>query len=84
MKHVLIALAVISLSAGSAFAETAAQPSAKAMKLSQIISKVEGRDKYAYISELTWSQNGYYDIIYFTSDKAKVEIKVDPVSGEPQ
>ena len=53
MKHVLIALAVISLSAGSAFAETQVQPPDKAMKLSQIISKVEGRDKYAYISELT-------------------------------
>ena len=84
MKRVLIALAVLSISAGSAVAQTQAQPPAKSLKLSQIIAKVEGRDKFEYVYEVTWSQSGYYDITYFTSDKAKVEIKLDPVSGEPK
>jgi len=26
----------------------------------------------------------WYDVTYFTTDKAQVEIKYNPVSGEPQ
>ena len=59
-------------------------PPEKAIKLSEIIAKVEQRDQFRYISEVDWDEEGYYDVIYFTSDKAKVEIKIDPVTGQPR
>jgi len=82
MKRLLIAVAAIALATASAFAQSQPQPPPNGMKLSQVIAKVETRDKFAYVSEISWSTSGYYDIVYQTSDKAKVEIKIDPVSGE--
>lgn len=59
-------------------------PPDNAMKLSQIIAKVEQRQDFRYVYEVTWSEEGYYDVTYFTTDKAKVEIKYNSVTGEPQ
>jgi hypothetical protein len=82
MKRILIALAIASIFAGGAMAQTPPQPPAKGIKLSEIISKIEGRDKFQYVYTVEWSTSGYYIVTYFTSDKAKVEIKLDPVTGE--
>jgi hypothetical protein len=54
------------------------------MKLSEIIASVERRDKFQYIKEVEWEQEGYYEVTYYTTDKAKVEIKLDPVTGQPK
>jgi hypothetical protein len=59
-------------------------PATESMKLSQIIAKVEQRDQFQYVSEVSWDEEGFYDVIYFTSDKAKVEIKIDPATGQPR
>jgi Peptidase propeptide and YPEB domain len=59
-------------------------PPPNAIKLSAIVAKVEQRADFRYVERLEWDTGGYYDIIYFTTDKAKVEIKINPVSGEPQ
>lgn len=59
-------------------------PPEQSMKLSEIVAKVEQRDQFRYIDEIDWDEEGYYDITYYTADKAKVEIKIDPVSGEPR
>lgn len=82
MKRLLIAAAALAIGFGPALADSPSQPPPNGMKLSQIIAKIESRDKFAYVSEIGWSTSGYYDIVYQTSDKAKVEIKIDPVSGE--
>jgi len=82
-----IAAAVMLMGAGTgvgwAQAKSSTLPPANSMKLSDLLAKVEKRDKFQYVSEVEWSQNGYYDVTYFTSDKAKVELNVDPVSGNP-
>lgn len=57
-------------------------PPESAMKLSEILAKVEARDQFRYVSEIDWDEEAYYDIVYFTSDKAKVEIKIDPATGQ--
>jgi hypothetical protein len=57
-------------------------PPEKSLRLSEIIAKVEQRDQFHYIDEIDWDEEGVYDVIYYTSDKAKVEIKIDPVTGE--
>ena len=74
------------LACGQAHAQTSAPPvpPQNGMKLSQLIAKVEQRDKFQYVKEIEWEQEGYYDVTYYTTDKAKVEIKLDPVSGQPK
>lgn len=59
-------------------------PPDNAMKLSQIVDKVEKRQDFRYVGEIEWNEEGYYDVTYYTTDKAKVEIKYNAVSGEPQ
>lgn len=80
-----LVLAVL-LGAMPAHAQTKdpAVPPQNSLKLSEIIAKIEQRDQFHYISEIDWESEGYYDVVYYTSDKAKVEIKIDPVSGEPR
>lgn len=58
-------------------------PPQNAMKLSEIIAKVEQRDGFRYIDEIEWDR-GLYEVTYYTTDKAKVEIRFDPVTGEPK
>lgn len=57
-------------------------PPENAMKLSEIVARIETRDQFRYVIEITWDRDGYYNIIYFTSDKAKVEIHIDPATGQ--
>ncbi|MDI6028155.1 PepSY domain-containing protein [Corticibacterium sp. UT-5YL-CI-8] len=79
-------LLLLSMMAGPAFAQTtpAPVPPANSMKLSEIVAKVEARTQFAYIDEIDWEDDGYYDVTYYTTDKAKVEIKIDPATGEPR
>lgn len=58
-------------------------PPENGKKLSEIIAKVEQRQDFRYISEIDWD-DGAYEVTYYTSDKAKVEIKYDPITGEPK
>jgi hypothetical protein len=57
-------------------------PPANAMKLSDLLATVEKREGFRYVSQVEWNDDGYYDVIYFTTDKAQVEMKVDPVTGK--
>jgi hypothetical protein len=84
MRRLTATALALALGTGMAWAQTAPPPipPEKAMKLSEIVAKVEGRDQFRYIDQIDWDEDGYYDIVYFTSDKAKVEIKIDPVTGE--
>ena len=84
MKKLAVFLVAVALSGSSALAQstTRAEPPANGMKLSQLLAKVETRDKFQYISEVDWSESGYYEVIYYTSDKAKVELHLDAVTGE--
>lgn len=74
------------LAAMPALAQTKepAIPPENSLKLSEIIAKIEKRDQFRYVTEIRWESEGYYDVVYYTSDKAKVEIKIDAVSGEPR
>jgi hypothetical protein len=83
---VFVGAAVLTLGGTPAFAQSTpkAVPPQNAMKLSQIVAQVEQRDHFNYISEIDWSRDGYYDITYYTTDKAKVELKINPVTGKPE
>ena len=83
MPRVLIdAAAVCLMSAGIAAAQTTPrEPPPNSKKLSEIVAKVEQRPDFRYIGEVDWDDGGY-EVTYYTTDNAKVEIKFDPVSGE--
>jgi len=53
------------------------------MKLSEIIAKVEAREGFRYVDDVDWDDDGYYTVVYFTKDNAKVEINYD-TTGEPK
>ena len=59
-------------------------PPDNALKLSEIVAKIEARDQFRYVSEINWDDEGFYNVIYFTTDKAKVEMKIDPATGQPK
>ncbi|MBN9217439.1 MAG: PepSY domain-containing protein [Mesorhizobium sp.] len=81
-RLVLVACAASLLAAGPVLAaDDAPLPPPNAKKLSEIIAKVEQRDGFRYVKEVDWD-NGAYTVTYYTSDKAKVEVTYDPVTGE--
>lgn len=80
----LVVTALLGTMPAQAQTKEPAVPPQNSLKLSEIIAKIEQRDQFRYLSEVEWESKGYYDIVYYTTDKAKVEIKIDPVTGEPR
>jgi hypothetical protein len=69
--------------AGSAYSAESTVPPQNGKKLSEIIAKVEQRPDFEYVGEIDWDDGGY-EVTYYTTDHAKVEMKFDPVTGEPK
>lgn len=51
-------------------------------KLSDIIAKIENTADVKYVDEVDWNDRGYYEIEYYLDSGAKVEVKIDPKTGE--
>ncbi|MEI9404089.1 PepSY domain-containing protein [Mesorhizobium argentiipisi] len=85
MRTVVLATGIaVCLAGGSAFAaDDRPLPPQNAKKLSEIVAKVEHRTDFRYVKGVEWDSDGY-TITYYTTDKAKVQITYDPVSGEPR
>lgn len=58
-----------------------AAPPADALPLSRIVAGIEAAGDVAWFEEVEWDDDGYWEIEYRRPDGAKVEIKVDPVTG---
>jgi hypothetical protein len=80
MRRRVITLAATTAMAAAAFA----QPPADAKPLSQILAGIEAQGDFAYFDEVEWDSDGYWEIEYYRADGGKVEIDIDPVSGEPR
>jgi Peptidase propeptide and YPEB domain len=81
---VLASVIALLLVGGQAFAaDDQALPPQNAKKLSEIVAKVEQRADFRYVKEVDWDSDGY-TVTYYTTDKAKVQITYDPVTGEPK
>lgn len=85
-RQILGSIVVALILGGHAQAQNNAPttPQENAMKLSEIVAKIEKRPQFRYVGEIDWDQDGFYDITYYTTDKAKVEMKIDPKTGEPR
>lgn len=79
MRALLLATAMTMPFSAAAFAEQA--PPAGSLPLSQIISKVEAREKFTYVDDIEL-EHGYYEVTYHTTDGAKVKLNLDPKTGE--
>ncbi|MBC8717489.1 PepSY domain-containing protein [Ochrobactrum sp. Marseille-Q0166] len=73
----MLAAAFLTATSVSAFATAP-----EGAKLSDIIAKIEQTADLQYIDEVDWNDRGYYEIEYFLKNGAKVEIKIDPKTGE--
>jgi hypothetical protein len=61
-----------------------AAPPAGALPLSQVIALLEVEGGIAYIDEVEWDDDGYWEVDYVTSDGRKVEVRLDPLTGSPR
>jgi hypothetical protein len=77
-------LCLLALTAAAAAQDRTKFPPDNALKLSQIVTTVEKRPDFRYIYSIDWNDDGYYEVTYYTTDKAKVEIDYNPVTGQPQ
>ncbi|MDM7851512.1 PepSY domain-containing protein [Pseudochrobactrum kiredjianiae] len=73
----IIAATILTFTALSAYA---AVP--EGTKLSEIIAKIESTADVKYVDEVDWNDRGYYEVEYYLNSGAKVEIKIDPKTGE--
>jgi hypothetical protein len=62
----------------------AAPPPADAMPLSEILRSLEAQPDFSYVDDIEWDDDGYWEIEYVRSGGGKVEIRIDPVSGQPR
>jgi len=81
LRSLIVATAACAAFTVAAAQEAAHVPPQESRKLSEIIAKVEQRPGFRYIDEVDWDDGGY-EVTYYTTDNAKVEIKFDPVTGE--
>jgi hypothetical protein len=62
-----------------------AAPPADAKPLSEIVKMLEEGGKVAYVTEIEWDdRGGYWEVDYMQTEGGKVEVKLDPVSGQPK
>jgi hypothetical protein len=87
IRKMTLVLSVAGLLAASPLTAVAQEddriPPENALKASEIIARVEARDDLRYLDEVDWDDDGFYEIVYYTMDKARVELKINPLTGEP-
>jgi hypothetical protein len=57
-------------------------PPADALPLSVIVTGLETQYDIQFIDEIDWDEDGYWDVEFYTKAGAKVELKINPVTGE--
>lgn len=87
MRHRTLIAAVTSaflLATGMGLAQDrdTVMPGEGSKKASEIVATIEKRPDFKYLEEVRWNEQGYYDVTYHTADKARVEMKIDAVTGQ--
>lgn len=58
-------------------------PPSNAQPLSRIVTTVEANiADLAFIEDVSWDDDGYWEVEYRTTGGQEIEIKVDPVTGQ--
>jgi hypothetical protein len=66
----------------SAFAVAPEAPPANAVKLSEIVGKVEARPEFSFIDQISFS-GGVYQVVFYMKDGAEVRMEYDVKTGAP-
>jgi hypothetical protein len=61
-----------------------AAPTPDARPASEILRAVEQRPDFGHVREFEWDEDGYWEVEYATRDGGRVELRLDPRSGEPR
>lgn len=79
-----LSFVALMLAPGAALAQD--RPPADAQPLSQILATLEEDlgDTLAFIDEVDWDDDGYYEVEYYTTDGREVKVRLDPVTGQPR
>ncbi len=56
-------------------------PPADSLPLSEIVAMIEAEADTAWVKEVEWDSDGYWEIEYYTDDGREVEVEIDPVTG---
>ncbi len=75
-------LAISLLMTTSAFAVAPEAPPANAVKLSEIVTKVEARPEFSFIDQISFS-GGVYQVVFYMKDGAEVRMEYDVKTGAP-
>lgn len=61
-------------------------PPEGSMPLSQLVTKLEAdlAGELGHITDVSWDDDGYWEVEYQNADNREVEIRVDPATGEMQ
>jgi hypothetical protein len=79
VKRTIFLLVMLVAASPFAHAQDANKPSPEnGKKPSEILAMIEQRPDFARLDEMSWEEEGYYEITYRTKDKARVELDVDP------
>lgn len=79
MKLRYIFPVALAFSAAPALADRT--PPADALPLSAIVTALETQYEIEFIDEIEWDDDGHWEVEFYTTDGAKVELKIDPVTG---
>ncbi|MFD2815148.1 PepSY domain-containing protein [Paracoccus aerius] len=54
------------------------------MPLSQVVTKLETDlgAELGHITDISWDDDGYWEVEYHNAENREVEIRVDPATGE--
>jgi hypothetical protein len=79
-RTLLATAAILTMVAASALAA----PPPDARPASEILRAVEQRPDFRYLRELEWDEDGYWEVEYITRDGGRVELRIDPRTGQPR
>jgi len=72
----------LGLNAAPALADRTPPPDS--LPMSTIVAGLEERYSIQFIDEIEWDDDGYWEVEFYTTDGAKIELKINPVTGQPR
>jgi len=79
-KFMIIPLVAAATMSFSALASST--PPENSMALSDVLQSVERQFSPTYIDEVSWDDDGYWEVEYVDRNGSKREIKIDPITGD--
>ncbi|MFC7706365.1 PepSY domain-containing protein [Plastorhodobacter daqingensis] len=81
--RILPSLALSALILAPIAAQAQSRPPEDARPLSEILAIVEEREGVVSFTDIDWDRDGYWEVEFFT-ETGKVEMNIDPITGEPR